>query len=49
MIINPTFVIAAIYLTYKITKLTAIVLWYLLVALWLVVSWPFKAASGVRR
>lgn len=49
MIISPAFVIAAIYLTYKITKLVVIILWWLLVALWLVVSWPFKAAVAVRR
>jgi len=48
MIISPAFVIAAIYLTYKITRLTSIVLWYLLLALWWLATWPLTLIARRR-
>ena len=49
MIISPTFVLCAIYLICKIIQLSAILVWYLLVALWWLASWPFKTAAAEYR
>jgi hypothetical protein len=49
MIISPAFILCAMYLTYKIIQLSAILFWYLLVALWRLACWPFEAAAAHRR